>query len=222
MAVTYIRRLDGRKPPAGARWGAEFETKSRRSRGGRSRQGSGSSRGQGSSRPSRGGKKNYQEMEIDLSKLINKAQPVEVAAPFVPDLTFAALPIDEKLKENIAAKGYVLPTPIQDKSIPQVLMGKDVVGLANTGTGKTAAFLVPLINRVIYDRSQRMLIMVPTRELALQIEAEFYGFTKRLNINAVTCVGGAAIEPQLRVLRRHPNFVIGTPGRLKDFIVGNF
>jgi len=97
-------------------------------------------------------------------------------------------------------------------------MGKDVVGLANTGTGKTAAFLVPLINRVIHDREQRALIMVPTRELALQIEQEFYGFTKRLNINAVTCVGGANIQPQIRVLRRNPNFVIGTPGRLKDLI----
>lgn len=157
-------------------------------------------------------------MAVDLRQLINKAQPIEESAPFVPDLTFADLPIDDKLKENILAKGYLLPTPIQDKAIPQVLMGKDVVGLANTGTGKTAAFLVPLINRVIFDRKQRMLIMVPTRELALQIEQEFYGFTKRLNINAVTCVGGAAIEPQVRILRRHPNFVIGTPGRLKDFI----
>lgn len=157
-------------------------------------------------------------MDVDLSKLINKAKPAEDTAPYVPDMTFADLPIDQQLKDNIISKGYLVPTPIQDKSIPQVLMGHDVVGLANTGTGKTAAFLIPLINRVIYDRSQNVLIMVPTRELALQIEAEFYGFTKRLNINAVTCVGGAAIEPQLRVLRRKPNFVIGTPGRLKDFI----
>lgn len=219
MATTFIRRLDGRKPPRGASWGAAFETnhKPRRSNGGHSR---GGNRGQGAGAGNRGSRarKNYQEMDIDLSKLINKAQPVEEAAPYVPDLTFADLPIDEKLKENILAKGYLLPTPIQDKSIPQVLMGHDVVGLANTGTGKTASFLIPLINRVIYDRAQRMLIMVPTRELAIQIEQEFYGFTKRLNINAVTCVGGANIEPQIRVLRRSPNFVIGTPGRLKDLI----
>jgi superfamily II DNA/RNA helicase len=157
-------------------------------------------------------------MDVDLTKLINKAKPVGETEAYVPSINFADLPIDQNLKENILAKGYLLPTPIQDKSIPEVLMGKDVVGLANTGTGKTASFLIPMINRVIHDRSQHMLIMVPTRELALQIEAEFYGFTKRLNINAVTCVGGAAIEPQLRVLRRKPNFVIGTPGRLKDFI----
>jgi superfamily II DNA/RNA helicase len=212
MPTTYIRRLDGRKPPRGASWGAAFEDKPRRRSGGSSNRGRSGQGGQ------KRAKKNYQEMGVDLSKLINKAQPMEESAPYVPDLTFADLPIDERLKENILQKGYLLPTPIQDKSIPQVLMGHDVVGLANTGTGKTASFLIPLINRVIYDRSQRMLIMVPTRELALQIEAEFYGFTKRLNINAVTCVGGAAIEPQLRVLRRQPNFVIGTPGRLKDFI----
>ncbi|HWU24354.1 MAG TPA: DEAD/DEAH box helicase [Candidatus Paceibacterota bacterium] len=224
MATTYIRRLDGRKPPRGASWAAQFESKPRRSRGGRPQSGSQGNRSQGSrsdhgnrSSGSRG-RKNYQEMDVDLSKLINKAKPGEEEAPYVPDLTFADLPIDERLKENIITKGYLLPTPIQDKSIPQVLMGHDVVGLANTGTGKTASFLIPLINRVIFDRTQRMLIMVPTRELALQIEAEFYGFTKRLNINAVTCVGGAAIEPQVRVLRRQPNFVIGTPGRLKDFI----
>jgi superfamily II DNA/RNA helicase len=212
MPTTYIRRLDGRKPPRGASWGNSFD-------GGNKRRSSGSNsnRSRGNGRPARS-KRNYQEMEVDLSKLINKAQAVEESAPYVPELNFADLPVDEKLKENILAKGYLLPTPIQDKSIPQILMGKDVVGLANTGTGKTAAFLIPLINRVIYDRSQRVLIMTPTRELALQIEQEFYGFTKRLNINAVTCVGGAGIEPQMRVLRRHPNFVIGTPGRLKDLI----
>lgn len=219
MATTFIRRLDGRKPPRGASWGNE----SRSSHSSRSNQGNRSqNRNSGgfSSRP-RGGakpKRNYQEMEVDLSKFINKAKPGEKEDAYVPDMTFADLPIDQALKENILAKGYLLPTPIQDKSIPQVLMGHDVVGLANTGTGKTASFLIPLINRVIHDRSQNVLIMVPTRELAIQIEQEFYGFTKRLNINSVVCVGGANIEPQIRVLRRKPNFVIGTPGRLKDLI----
>jgi ATP-dependent RNA helicase RhlE len=215
MPTTYIRRLDGRKPPRGASWGPSVEGGQRRRSGsgnGRPRTGGGSG-----NRPSRS-KKNYQEMEPDLSKLINKGRPVADEEAYVPDMTFTELPIDEFLKENIVSKGYLLPTPIQDKSIPQILMGKDVVGLANTGTGKTASFLIPLINRVINDRTQNVLVMVPTRELAIQIEQEFYGFTKRLNIHAVTCVGGAGIEPQIRVLRRKPNFVIGTPGRLKDLI----
>jgi len=157
-------------------------------------------------------------MDVDLSKLINKAKPVENEVAYVADTAFADLPIDAQLKDNILAKGYNHPTPIQDKSIPHVMSGKDVVGLANTGTGKTASFLIPLLDKVIRNRDERVLIMVPTRELAIQIEQEFYGFAKRLGINAVTVVGGAPIEPQIRVMRRHPNFVIGTPGRLKDLM----
>lgn len=161
-------------------------------------------------------------MAVDLSKLINKAQPIADEAVFVPKHAFADFPIDALLKENIAAKGYKLPTPIQDESIPHVLKGQDVVGLANTGTGKTAAFLIPLIDKVLKLRAlgteERILVMVPTRELAIQIEAEFWGFAKRLQMNAVVCVGGAGIEPQIRVLRRSPSFVIGTPGRLKDLM----
>ncbi len=157
-------------------------------------------------------------MNVDLSKLINKAEPMGDEAPFVPEHQFADFNIEQVLKDNIAARGYITPTPIQDKSIPLVLEGNDIVGIANTGTGKTASFLIPLINKVLKDRSQRALIMVPTRELALQIEQEFYGFSKRLNVNAVCCVGGANILPQIRVLRRTPNFVIGTPGRLKDLM----
>ena len=168
---------------------------------------------------SRGGKRNIQEMHVDISKLVNKAKPLEEEV-FVPKHAFADFAIDEQLKENIAKKGYIAPTPIQDESIPHVLAGKDIVGLANTGTGKTAAFLIPLIDKVLKFRAlgkqERVLIMVPTRELAIQIENELFGFTKGLQINSVTIVGGANITPQIRVLRRNPSFVIGTPGRLKD------
>lgn len=238
MATTYIRRLDGRKPPRDAAWapkstGGKRFGGPRRSNAGGSTGGSRSgSYGGRSSYGSRGGashgaqsnfgqkrpRRNYQEMEVDLSKLINKAQAGEPEAAYVPDHAFADLPIDERLKENVLAKGYEHPTPIQDKSIPVVLAGNDIVGLANTGTGKTASFLIPLIDKVLQNRAERVLVMIPTRELAIQIEQEFYGFAKRLQINAVTCVGGANIEPQIRVLRRRPNFVIGTPGRLKDLM----
>ncbi|MDB4991756.1 MAG: box helicase, ATP-dependent helicase RhlE [Parcubacteria group bacterium] len=229
MATTFIRRLDGRKPPRGASWGGAADSFSprRRTNSGGGSSSSSSYRGGGSSSRGNGGggnggsrgKRNYQEMEVNLSQLVNKAKVGgDVEPAYVPGNTFADFAIDDALKANILGKGYLLPTPIQDKSIPVVLDGQDIVGLANTGTGKTAAFLIPLIDKVIKDRSQRALIMVPTRELAIQIEEEFYGFTKRLNIHAVTCVGGANIEPQIRVLRRSPNFVIGTPGRLKDLI----
>lgn len=172
----------------------------------------------GSSRPKR---RNYQEMAVDLSKLVNKAKPQEVEV-YNAKHAFVDFPIDTMLKENILTKGYITPTPIQDQSIPEVLKGHDVVGIANTGTGKTASFLIPLIDKVLKMRAlnqdERVLIMVPTRELAIQIEEEFYGFAKRLNIHSVVCVGGAGIEPQIRVLRRKPSFVIGTPGRLKDLM----
>ena len=154
---------------------------------------------------------------IDVSRFINKAV-IEESAVFVPQHNFADFEIHEELKKNIIKKGYVTPTPIQDRAIPHVLKGEDVVGIANTGTGKTAAFLIPLINRVLQDRTQRVLIMVPTRELAQQIEEEFWGFAEYLRIGAVSCVGGANIRTQISILRRNPNFVIGTPGRLKDLI----
>ncbi len=209
---------------------AAVEPKRSRSRAGGSgprRSGSaGSARGsRGGDRPQRGqrsGGRNYQEMQVDLSRLVNKAQPGETVEAYVPQHAFDGFAIDERLKENISAKGYSLPTPIQDQSIPHVLLGKDVVGIANTGTGKTAAFLIPLIDKVLKFRSlgteERVLVMVPTRELAIQIEEEFFGFAKRLGVTSVTCVGGANITPQIRVLRRNPAFVIGTPGRLKDLM----
>ena len=168
------------------------------------------------------GKRNAQEMRVDLSQLVNKAKPAIEEDAFVPKHSFTDFKIDDRLKMNIITKGYLNPTPIQDESIPYVLAGKDIVGLANTGTGKTAAFLIPLIDKVLKFRelgkTERVLVMVPTRELALQIENELFGFAKGLQIGSVTIVGGANIVPQIRVLRRSPAFVIGTPGRLKDLM----
>lgn len=142
----------------------------------------------------------------------------EVEQAFVPQHSFTDFQIDEALKKNIVTKGYLTPTPIQDRAIPHALLGQDVVGIANTGTGKTAAFLIPLIHKVLNDRTQRVLIMVPTRELAVQIEEEYWGFAAHMRMGAVTCVGGANISRQIATLRRNPNFVIGTPGRLKDLM----
>jgi len=176
------------------------------------------SRTRGGGRGNRG--RNIQEMPIDLSKLINKAVKGGPEEVFTPEHSFTDFPVDERLKANVSAKGYIHPTPIQDKAIPAVLTGRDVVGLANTGTGKTATFLIPLIDKVLKFKAlgqhHRVLVMVPTRELAIQIEQEYWGFAKQLMLNAVVCVGGAGIEPQIRVLRKKPAFVIGTPGRLKD------
>ena len=115
-------------------------------------------------------------------------------------------------------KGFSAPTPIQDRTIPHILRGADVVGIANTGTGKTAAFLIPLIHKVLANPRENILIVVPTRELAIQIEDELKLFIKGMKIYSVCVVGGAPIGPQIRELRYQNNFVIGTPGRIKDLI----
>ena len=154
---------------------------------------------------------------IDVSRFVNKAV-IKEEKIFTPEHRFADFKIHEALKANITKKGYTTPTPIQDSAIPHILQGKDVVGIANTGTGKTGAFLVPLIDKILRTPTERVLIMVPTRELALQIEDEFWGFADKLRIGAVSCVGGANINRQIATLRRDPHIVIGTPGRLKDLI----
>ena len=165
-----------------------------------------------------GGGKFKQAVFNDVSRFVNKAVITEEVEHFVPEHQFVDFQIEDALKKNIVAKGYVTPTPIQDRAIPHVLRGADVVGIANTGTGKTAAFLIPLINKVLLNREERVLIMVPTRELATQIGDELRGFTPTLRINSAICVGGASIYNQQSDLRRKPNFVIGTPGRLKDLL----
>lgn len=176
-------------------------------------------------RPQRGGRGNMGKY-IDVSRFINKAVITEKVEHFVPDHAFTDFHIDEKLKKNIVTKGYVNPTPIQDKSIPHILRGSDLVGIANTGTGKTAAFLIPLIHKVLASRTPatpgalpaRILVVVPTRELAQQIENELKGFTGGLNLFGVVCVGGASMSYQMSALNRPHSFIIGTPGRLVDLI----
>ena len=170
-------------------------------------------------RPVGAGRGGYKQAVFsDISKFVNKAVITEKVEHFVPEHQFTDFLIEDSLKKNIVSKGYVTPTPIQDRTIPHILRGVDLVGVANTGTGKTGAFLIPLINKVLKNRSERILIMVPTRELATQIGDELRGFTGGMRIFSATCVGGASINNQIADLRRTPNFVIGTPGRLKDLI----
>ncbi len=182
----------------------------------------------GPSRPSHGGGHMSRgnrgggfSKHIDASKFVHKAVITEQTEHFVPEHAFTDFAVDARLKANIVTKGYVTPTPIQDKTIPHILRGADLVGIANTGTGKTAAFLIPLINKVLLDPRQKVLIVVPTRELAQQIEKELMAFATKLNIWGICCVGGAGIIPQIKAIARPHNFIIGTPGRLRDLIDRN-
>lgn len=153
---------------------------------------------------------------VDVSLLVRKAEENIVQENVPVKHQFSDFLISQDLQRNIQEKGYDIPKPIQDEVIPLVLQGRDVVGIANTGTGKTAAFLIPLINKIFYNRSQRILIVTPTRELAVQIRDELKLFTKGLNIFSVLCIGGVSMHQQIGGLRRFPHVVIGTPGRLKD------
>jgi len=167
---------------------------------------------------SRGGSRRSGGARIDISRFINKAVITEDVPNFVPEHAFTDFAVDTRLKANIVAKGYLLPTPIQDRVIPHILRGSDVVGIANTGTGKTAAFLIPLIDKMLKNPKAEVLVIVPTRELANQIDEEFKAFAKGLKLFSVTCIGGANIGKQIRDLKYRNNIVIGTPGRLKDLI----
>jgi len=156
---------------------------------------------------------------IDVSRFINKAVITEQMEHFVPEHSFADFKIDERIKANVAAKGYITPTPIQDKTIPHILKGQDLVGIANTGTGKTGAFLLPLLDKVLHNNHSHVLVLVPTRELAIQIEQELRAFSAGLGIFSVCTVGGVPAGRQIATLRKyHCRFVIGTPGRVKDLV----
>lgn len=165
-----------------------------------------------------GGRKRSSRSSFDIEQLRRSAVVTETQPVFVPEHTFVDFSVNARLKSNIVRKGYVTPTPIQDRAIPHILRGEDVVGIANTGTGKTAAFLVPLINKVLQNHAERVLILVPTRELAIQIVGEFRGFAEHLDLAAVLAVGGTPMGPQLRDLARRHQFVVGTPGRVRDLI----
>ena len=131
---------------------------------------------------SRGGKRYGATSSISHSRFICKADPIVESAPYAPINKFADFKINTIIKTNISKKGYVNPTPIQDMAIPHVLTGRDVIGIANTGTGKTAAFLIPLLDKILNNPREKVLIIVPTRELAMQINQELMEFRGELRI----------------------------------------
>jgi superfamily II DNA/RNA helicase len=157
---------------------------------------------------------------IDPSKFVNKATTIAEQVMYEPTHSFMDFAFSDAIKRNIVAAGYQTPSAIQDQSIPLVLEGKDVIGLANTGTGKTASFVLPMLERIKDSkvRGTQVLIMAPTRELATQIDDEFRKFARGLGLYSVVCVGGMSIGNQIRALSRRPQVVIGTPGRLKDLV----
>ncbi len=162
---------------------------------------------------------------IDFSRFIKKNAYVE-EKPYVPKHSFFDFPFNVQLHKNIKSAGFAKPRPIQDQAIPTIMHGKDIFGMANTGTGKTAAFLLPLIEKISKTKGQgkreMVLIMAPTRELALQIESDFKILAFGFGMFSIACVGGLPIMKQIREIKLGVSFVIGTPGRLRDLIDKKF
>ena len=130
--------------------------------------------------------------------------------------SFEGLGLSADMLAGIGTAGYSCPTPIQRKAIPHALAGQDVIGCAQTGTGKTAAFVIPMIERLAHGRGTRALVLAPTRELAMQVQKVVDQLGRRHGIGAALIVGGANMPQQERALRQGPDVVVGTPGRLLD------
>ncbi|HUF57187.1 MAG TPA: DEAD/DEAH box helicase [Thermohalobaculum sp.] len=139
------------------------------------------------------------------------------------DTTFAAFGLAEPLERALDARDHTVPTPIQVQAIPELMAGRDVLGVAQTGTGKTAAFALPLLHRLTEhpagrDRRPRGLILAPTRELAIQIGAEFAAYGKHVPVRHTVIFGGVGQNPQTQALARGVDIIIATPGRLLDLM----
>ncbi len=163
-------------------------------------------------------KKAKQVSNLDPNLLSKKAVEKEVKV-FRAERSFDEMPINDKLKQLLAQKGFERPSEIQDRTIESLLEGRDLLGIAQTGTGKTGAFLIPIIEQMLQNPIKNKtyaLVMAPTRELATQIQDEFKSMTKGLNLYSSCFIGGTNINSDFRNLRRTPHVIIATPGRLLD------
>ena len=134
-------------------------------------------------------------------------------------MNFSDLPIENKLKNSIKFADFKIPTPIQSKSLPISLTGKDILGTAQTGTGKTLAFTIPMINKLILDRNAMALIICPTRELASQVMQTVLKLNVReIGIGNALLIGGESMQKQLKKLKKRARIIVGTPGRINDHL----
>ncbi len=161
----------------------------------------------------RGGKRRGEY--IDPQRFIRPAT-IQEQEEYVSHHRFVDFALDPMLQTNLTAKGFDVPSPIQDQTIALGLEGKDIIGIASTGTGKTAAFVLPIMQALISRQQTKALIIAPTRELAQQIEQECRVLGKGTGLTGALLIGGTSMGPQLRDLRNNPRIVIGTPGRIKD------
>lgn len=152
---------------------------------------------------------------INPDLLVKQAVRVETD-PFVAEQNFSEMPLSQSLKNNIKIKGYVEPTEIQQKSINDLISGRNLIGIAATGTGKTGAFLIPVIEKMLANDNTTCLVVVPTRELAMQVEDEFKSLTKGFKLFSACFIGGTSVNSDVAKARKKNHLIVGTPGRLND------
>ena len=157
--------------------------------------------------------------QVDLEKYINKVEELPEEVEYQNIHSFEDFDLHPEILKRIKNKGYQKPTEIQDKAIKTIQTGQDLIGIAGTGTGKTATFLLPLIHKLIYlPKKNYALVVAPTRELASQIAAELKYFTKGMPLFHSLLIGGTNVRKCIQDLQRRNHFIIGTPGRLCDMM----
>lgn len=153
----------------------------------------------------------------ETTKAADEAQPT--SSDYLSEVSFADLPLSEPMQRAIEARGYRHPTPVQSQAIPEILEGRDLIVRSKTGTGKTAAFSIPIVERIPKGaRKPLALVLCPTRELALQVSQELEALSKGQDLRVAAIYGGASMSEQVRALEEGAEIVVGTPGRVYDHI----
>ena len=163
-------------------------------------------------------RKKHTAKGLTPDSFIRKADPAEATA-YMADRLIQELPVHDSIISNLRKKGYEKPTEIQDKTLEAILEGRNLIGLAQTGTGKTGAFLIPLVHNLLRkDSSGHVLVISPTRELALQTDSEFRSIAHGLKLFSTCLIGGTSVRRDIENLRKPGHIIIGTPGRLTDMV----
>ncbi len=174
------------------------------------------SRNSGRPQPSRSNNRRKQS-SVNPDLLTQKASEPVAVKKYSPTRTFGEMPLHPRLMANIEKKGFEQPTEIQDRTLESLLKRRDLLGIAQTGTGKTGAFLIPMIDRLLREKNNfQSLVLVPTRELAVQVEEEFRSLVHGFNMHVTCLIGGTNINRDLHQLKRKSSLIVATPGRLLD------
>ncbi|MEM6643428.1 MAG: DEAD/DEAH box helicase [Bacteroidota bacterium] len=155
--------------------------------------------------------------QLKPEMLVKKSSAV-ASKPYISDRSFTQIELHKALAKNISQKGYEYPSEIQDKCIDHLIGGKNLVGIAATGTGKTGAFLIPIVHQMLTSNGISGLVVVPTRELAQQVHMEFKSLTKGTRLKSACFIGGTSLGKDLSLARKRMDLIVGTPGRTNDLI----